>query len=89
MEGGNTITVGLFVRIEAKPGKEVAIEKFLTGALPLVEAEPATTVWFALRLGPPTFGIFDAFPDEFRTQRPSFWACRSGSDVGRDRSAAR
>ena len=64
MEGGNTITVGLFVRIEAKPGKEVAIEKFLTGALPLVEAEPATTVWFALRLGPPTFGIFDAFPDE-------------------------
>ena len=58
------VTVGLFVRIEAKPGKEVAIEKFLTGALPLVEAEPATTVWFALRLGPPTFGIFDAFPDE-------------------------
>jgi quinol monooxygenase YgiN len=58
------VTVGLFVRIEAKPGKEAAIEKFLTGALPIVEAEPATTVWFALRLGPSTFGIFDAFPDD-------------------------
>ena len=58
------VTVGLFVRIEAKPGKEATIEKFLTGALPIVEAEPATTVWFALRLGPSTFGIFDAFPDD-------------------------
>ena len=58
------VTVGLFVRIEAKPRKEATIEKFLTGALPIVEAEPATTVWFALRLGPSTFGIFDAFPDD-------------------------
>ena len=66
------VTVGLLVRIEAKPGKEVAIEKFLTGALPLVEAEPATTVWFALRLGPPTFGIFDAFPDEVPDATPIF-----------------
>ena len=89
MEGGNTITVGLFVRIEAKPGKEVAIEKFLTGALPLVEAEPATTVWFALRLGPPTFGIFDAFPDESGRNAHLSGRVSSGSDVGRDRSAAR
>ena len=83
------VTVGLFVRIEAKPGKEVAIEKFLTGALPLVEAEPATTVWFALRLGPSDLRHFRCLPGRVRTQRPSFWACRSGSDVGRDRSAAR
>ena len=55
---------GLFVRLEAKPGKEADVEKFLRGGLPLAEAEPQTIVWFALRLGPSTFGIFDAFPDD-------------------------
>ncbi len=58
------VTVGLFVRLEARPGKEADVESFLQGGLALVEAEPATTVWFAIRLGPSTFGIFDAFPDE-------------------------
>jgi quinol monooxygenase YgiN len=54
----------LQVRLEARPGKEREVEALLRGALPLAQAEPATTVWFALRLGPSTFGIFDAFPDE-------------------------
>jgi quinol monooxygenase YgiN len=54
----------LFVRLEAKPGKEKEIADFLRSALPLVNAEPATTVWFGIQLGPSTFGIFDAFPDE-------------------------
>ena len=58
------VKVGLFVRLEAKPGKENEVEAFLRSALPLVEAEPATVVWFGLRLGPSTFGIFDAFGDE-------------------------
>ncbi|HVE10268.1 MAG TPA: antibiotic biosynthesis monooxygenase [Paraburkholderia sp.] len=58
------VNVGLYVRLEAKPGKEQEVESFLRGALPLVEQEPATIAWFALRLGPSTFGIFDAFPDE-------------------------
>jgi len=58
------VTVGLLVRLEAKPGKEAEVAEFLSGALPLVEAEPATKAWFAIRLGPSTFGIFDAFPDE-------------------------
>ncbi|HXU33751.1 MAG TPA: antibiotic biosynthesis monooxygenase [Thermoanaerobaculia bacterium] len=58
------VTVALFVRLEAKPGKEEEIESFLKGGLAIVEGEPATTAWFALRLGPTTFGIFDAFPDE-------------------------
>jgi quinol monooxygenase YgiN len=58
------VTVALLVRLEAKPGKEAAVEAFLRGGLPLAQAEPATTAWFALRLGPSTFGIFDAFPDE-------------------------
>src|ERR1700736_1800643 len=58
------VNVALFVRLEAKPGKEAAVEAFLKSGLPLVQAEPATTVWFGIRLGPSTFGIFDAFPDE-------------------------
>ena len=58
------VTVALFVRLEAKPGKEAEVEEFLNGGLALVQEEPDTTVWFALRLGQSTFGIFDAFPDE-------------------------
>lgn len=58
------VKLALFVRLEAKPGKEKDVEAFLLSGLPLVEEEPATTAWFALRLGPSTFGIFDVFPDE-------------------------
>lgn len=58
------VKVALFVRLEAKPGKEQEVESFLMGGLPLVEDEPATIAWFGLRLGPATFGIFDAFPDD-------------------------
>ena len=58
------VTVALFVRLEAKPGKEKEVESFLLSGLPIVQAEPATTAWFGIRLGPSTFGIFDAFPDE-------------------------
>jgi quinol monooxygenase YgiN len=54
----------LLVRLEAKPGKEAEVESFLRGGLPIVQEEPTTTAWFAIRLGPSTFGIFDAFPDE-------------------------
>ena len=54
----------ILVTLEAKPGKEVEVAEFLRSALPLVEAEPATTAWFATRLSPTTFGIFDVFPDE-------------------------
>jgi quinol monooxygenase YgiN len=55
---------GLLVTLEAKPGKEDELAAFLKSALPLVEAEPATTAWFATRLSASTFGIFDVFPDE-------------------------
>jgi quinol monooxygenase YgiN len=58
------VTVALLVRLEAKAGKEKDVETFLRAGLPLAQAEPATTAWFAIRLGPSTFGIFDAFPDE-------------------------
>jgi quinol monooxygenase YgiN len=59
-----TLREALFVRLEAKPGKEAEVESFLRSGLPLVEAEPKTITWFALRLGPSTFGIFDAFEDD-------------------------
>ena len=58
------LKTALFVRLEAKPGKEKEIADFLRSALPLVNAEQATAVWFGIQLGPSTFGIFDAFPDE-------------------------
>ncbi|WP_433254003.1 putative quinol monooxygenase [Streptosporangium sp. CA-135522] len=58
------VALGLLVLLEAKLGKEAEVESFLNGALPLVEAEPGTTAWFALRMSPTLFGIFDAFPDE-------------------------
>ena len=58
------VKVALWVRLEAKPGKEREVDAFLRAGLALVEAEPATTAWFGVRLGPTTFGIFDAFPDE-------------------------
>ena len=56
--------LGLYVRLEAKPGQESALQQFLEGGLPLAEGEPETLVWFALKFGPSTFGIFDAFADE-------------------------
>lgn len=58
------MSVGLLVRLEAKPGKEAEVATFISGALSLAQQEPATTTWFALRLGPSTFRIFDTFPDE-------------------------
>jgi quinol monooxygenase YgiN len=56
--------VALYVKLEAKPGKEAEVEKFLKDGLALVQQEPATVAWFGIRMGPTTFGIFDAFPDE-------------------------
>ena len=58
------VGVALLVRLEAKSGKEDDVAAFLRSGLSLVQAEPDTTTWFALRLGPTTFGIFDTFPDE-------------------------
>jgi quinol monooxygenase YgiN len=57
-------SVGLLVRLEAKPGKEADVEESLRSALPLVEAEPDTTAWFAFRCGTASFGIFGSFPDD-------------------------
>jgi len=57
-------TKALFVRLEAKRGKESEVAKFLRDGQGFVQQEPATTAWFALQLGSTTFAIFDAFPDD-------------------------
>ena len=58
------VKLAILAQMKAKPGKEDAVEAFLKSALPLANQEAGTTVWFALKLSPSTFGIFDAFPDE-------------------------
>jgi quinol monooxygenase YgiN len=56
--------LALYVQLEAKPGKEKQIEEFLRSAVPLVNAEPGTISWFAIKEGPSTFSIFDTFDNE-------------------------
>jgi len=58
------LTRSLFVRLEAKPGKEEEVASFLNQGLQLANAETTTPAWYALRLGKSTFAIFDAFRDE-------------------------
>ena len=57
-------TKALFVKLEAKPGKEKEVAKFLRDGQGLVQQEAATIAWFGIRLGPTTFAIFDAFADD-------------------------
>jgi len=59
-----TVHKALLARLEAKPGKEAAVRDLLVSAVALANQEERTTVWFALKLGPSTFGVFDAFADE-------------------------
>ncbi|MBX3331800.1 MAG: antibiotic biosynthesis monooxygenase [Nitrospira sp.] len=58
------VRVALFVRLQAKPGKETEVVRFLENGLALANQEASTPIWFALRFGPATFGIFDAFADD-------------------------
>ena len=58
------VTHGLLARLKARSSQVAETEQFLRAALPQVQAEPATTVWFALHFGRREFGIFDAFPNE-------------------------
>jgi quinol monooxygenase YgiN len=56
--------LALLARVEAKPGKEKEVLEFLKSALPLAQDEPGTVRWYALKIGPSTFGIFDTFETE-------------------------
>ncbi|MDQ0513323.1 putative quinol monooxygenase [Ancylobacter amanitiformis] len=57
-------SMSLYVELKARPGKEEVVAAFLAGARTLVEAEPGTIAWFAVRFDSDTFAIFDAFDDE-------------------------
>ena len=57
-------TLAILVMLEAKPGKTDDLEAFLKSALPMADAEPGTVSWYALKLGPRRFGIFDTFADQ-------------------------
>lgn len=56
--------LALLVMLEARPGKAAELEAFLASALPMAEAEPDTVSWYALKLGPNSFGIFDTFANQ-------------------------
>lgn len=58
------VKLALLVRLEARPGKEKELEALLTNSLSLAQNEPGTIHWFALRIGPSTYGIFDTFEKE-------------------------
>jgi quinol monooxygenase YgiN len=58
------VTVGLWVPLQAKEGKEAEVEEFLKAGQALVEEEPGTISWFAVRMGPGQYGIFDVFADD-------------------------
>ena len=62
------VKVALFVRLQAKPGNEEEVKGFLESAVALANRETTTPVWFALRMGPATFAIFDAFAGDAARQ---------------------
>jgi quinol monooxygenase YgiN len=63
-EGSATEAIGLLVTLQARPGKEADAEAFLKSAQPLALNEKGTLKWYAVKLGPGKFGIFDTFADE-------------------------
>jgi quinol monooxygenase YgiN len=63
-EGNTMEAIGLLVKLEARPGKEADAEAFLKSAQPLAINENGTLKWYAIKLGPGKFGIFDTFANE-------------------------
>jgi quinol monooxygenase YgiN len=74
------VTVGLLIRIEAKPDKVPEVEAMLKSAVDHVRKEGLAVVWSALRLGPTTFAIFDAFADD--AGREAHWEANGGTLSG-------
>jgi quinol monooxygenase YgiN len=58
------VKYSIWAQINAKPGKEQELENFLKSAQPLAEQEELTVTWYAVKMGPGSFGIFDTFEDE-------------------------
>jgi quinol monooxygenase YgiN len=58
------LTKAIFATLVAKEGKESEVEAFLKGAADLIEQELGTKTWYAVKLSPTNYGIFDTFDDE-------------------------
>jgi len=58
------VSLSVYVHMKAKPGKEQEVEDFLKSGLAIVEKEPGTIAWFAIKEGPGSYGIFDVFENE-------------------------
>lgn len=58
------VKFSIWAQIDAKPGKEEEVEEFLKSAQPLAEKEQATLTWYAVKIGPSSYGIFDTFVNE-------------------------
>ena len=56
--------LGLLAILDAKPGKEQDLATFLESAQPLAMQEGATVAWYAIKIGPGQYGIFDTFENE-------------------------
>ena len=80
------VTKALLVRLEALPGKEAELASFLEGARSIVMEEPGTTAWFAIQIGPSTFGVFDVFPDD---EARDAHLCMEGSSARGPKSRCR
>jgi quinol monooxygenase YgiN len=63
-EGKSMESIGLLVTLEAHAGKEAEAEAFLRSAQPLALNEKGTLKWYAIKIGPRKFGIFDTFANE-------------------------
>jgi quinol monooxygenase YgiN len=63
-EGKSMEAIGLLVTLQARAGKEADAEKFLKSAQVLALNEQGTLKWYAIKLGPGRFGIFDTFANE-------------------------
>lgn len=65
VRGGSIMDkLAIWARVEAKPGREQEVADFLKSAQALAEREQGTTSWYAVKIGPARFGIFDTFADE-------------------------
>ena len=63
------VKLAFLAHLEAKPGKEDEVAKFLEAALDMAKKEATTISWYALRLSHSTFGVFDTFNDETGRQK--------------------
>jgi quinol monooxygenase YgiN len=63
-ENNSMEAIGLLVTLEARRGKEADAEAFLKSAQSLALDEKGTLKWYAIKLGPAKFGIFDTFANE-------------------------